>query len=127
MASQETPHRDPLTGLSGYEDFLKAFDEEILKAEQEGAPISLALVDIDNMKAINDEYGHEIGDLALKWVAKHLQDIASASGIVFRYRIDEPQEEAKPASQDRKRWSPKPATIQEGNWKIWPNSPNAKE
>ncbi len=89
MASQETPHRDPLTGLSGYEDFLKAFDEEILKAEQEGAPISLALVDIDNMKAINDEYGHEIGDLALKWVAKHLQDIASASGIVFRYRIDE--------------------------------------
>lgn len=89
MTCQETEKRDELTGVKGYEAFLQAFHEEILKAEQEGTPISLGLVDIDNMRAINDQHGHEIGDQVLKWLAKHLEDTASGRGIIFRYRVDE--------------------------------------
>lgn len=61
-------HTDPLTGLSNRRD-LDACLERAVRAGADGTPFSLILVDIDHFKAINDRYGHAVGDQVLVAVA----------------------------------------------------------
>ena len=53
-------------------------------AQREHSPISLALIDLDHFKLLNDEYGHLEGDDVLKGVAQHLLDNLRSSDAVFR-------------------------------------------
>jgi diguanylate cyclase (GGDEF)-like protein len=64
---------DSLTGLSNRRAFDALFDEEIYRAERTGRPLALVLVDLDGLKAINDDHGHASGDVALKLVADVLR------------------------------------------------------
>ena len=52
-------------------------------------PFLFALLDIDNFKLINDGYGHMVGDVVLKEVAKSLENVVSEYGVVGRYGGDE--------------------------------------
>lgn len=61
--------RDPLTGLANRRWFDERLAEEIAKAERTGAPLSIALVDLDHFKAINDCFGHSAGDEVLRQFA----------------------------------------------------------
>ena len=88
MSWRETESRDELTGTYKYEAFLKAFEEAIPKAE-EGASISLVVVDVDNIRRINEEHGSRVGDEVLRLLAKNLEEAASGRGAVFRHRLDE--------------------------------------
>jgi diguanylate cyclase (GGDEF)-like protein len=69
----EAAKTDPLTGLANRRAFDSFFDEEIYRATRTQRPLTLMLVDLDGLKAINDEHGHVAGDRALRWVAEVLR------------------------------------------------------
>lgn len=82
-------YRDGLTGLLNY----RAFDE-MLNAEQDRAgryhiTFSIMMIDIDYFKRVNDDYGHQIGDMVLKELAGSLMDCMRKSDRVFRYGGEE--------------------------------------
>ncbi|MFX6201742.1 GGDEF domain-containing protein, partial [Acinetobacter baumannii] len=53
--------RDPLTGLHNRRDLQEALTREIGRSTRNGKPLSLALLDIDHFKRINDSHSHEAG------------------------------------------------------------------
>ena len=58
-------NHDFLTGLKNRRHFYEAGSELLQQCQQSGTPVSLALLDLDHFKAVNDKYGHEVGDLVL--------------------------------------------------------------
>ena len=72
-ASQlEVAHHDGLTGAWLRQAGRQLLKEEMQRAERAGAPLSIAFVDVDGLKAINDRHGHAAGDQALTTVARAL-------------------------------------------------------
>jgi len=65
--------RDPLTGLLNRRGFLEAVEPMLGTMRSEGAPAALLLIDIDRFKSINDDYGHEAGDMVLRCIARRLE------------------------------------------------------
>lgn len=77
---------DPLTGLYNIASFYKALEVAINKNE---LPLSLAVIDIDNFKSVNDAWGHESANEVLIYIAAQLQSCCSTQGYVFRYGGEE--------------------------------------
>jgi two-component system cell cycle response regulator len=80
---------DPLTGL-----YNRRFGEEYLKTEmartrRTGSPLTVALLDLDEFKNINDSYGHAAGDLVLQEFAARLRKATRGSDIAVRLGGDE--------------------------------------
>lgn len=63
---------DPLTQVSNRRPFLKNLDAEYNKALEQGQPMSVAMLDVDHFKRINDTYGHDAGDKALQELSRML-------------------------------------------------------
>ncbi|GHJ46899.1 hypothetical protein Cs7R123_42410 [Catellatospora sp. TT07R-123] len=80
---------DPLTGLHNRRFFQEMIVLEAERAVRRRSPLSLVLVDIDHFKAVNDTYGHSVGDLALTDVAQRLRRAVRASDLVCRYGGEE--------------------------------------
>jgi len=80
---------DALTGLSNRHMMEELFIREIQRCEQDGKPISLVMVDIDNLKVFNDQFGHLAGDRALSAVASVLQHQFRPRDVLVRYGGDE--------------------------------------
>src|SRR6266508_4458582 len=76
---------DPLTGLGNHRHFHERLQRELVAAEEEGLPLSLCLIDVDDFKRINDSYGHPAGDRVLSQVAARLRQ----GGEAFRLGGDE--------------------------------------
>jgi diguanylate cyclase (GGDEF)-like protein/PAS domain S-box-containing protein len=57
--------KDPLTGLANYRCFVDAIDTEIKRSERSGREFALLLFDLDDLKKVNDRYGHLVGSQAL--------------------------------------------------------------
>jgi diguanylate cyclase (GGDEF)-like protein len=76
---------DPLTGLGNHRHFHERLQHDLDKAQDEGFPLTLCLLDIDNFKQINDRYGHPSGDKVLAQVAARLRQ----GGEAFRLGGDE--------------------------------------
>lgn len=74
--------RDPLTGLNNR----RALDEAMLHlaATPDAAGLAVAVLDIDDFKSVNDRFGHPVGDLVLREVARTLQTLARADDVVAR-------------------------------------------
>ncbi|WP_333572089.1 GGDEF domain-containing protein [Sphingomonas sp.] len=70
--ASELAGRDPLTGLHNRRGFVDASEALMLAASTDGAPLALLLIDIDRFKRINDEHGHEAGDIVLCTIASRL-------------------------------------------------------
>ncbi len=80
---------DALTGLHNrrsFDDFLVA---EIARQKRYGSHFSLLLIDLDRFKELNDERGHNAGDIALRLAAKALKQSTRDSDIVARFGGDE--------------------------------------
>lgn len=75
---------DPLTGLYNRRYLDELFGRELARAKRENTPLSLALIDLDHFKQLNDEHGHLDGDDVLKSVAQHLLVNLRSSDTVFR-------------------------------------------
>ncbi len=80
---------DPLTGAYNRRYFKGRMEEEIERAKRTGRPFSLIMFDIDKFKDINDNYGHEVGDLTLKKVARTVKDRIRKSDIFCRWGGEE--------------------------------------
>lgn len=63
-------HEDSLTGLLNRRGFDSVMTRELARARRQQSPLSLALLDIDDFKRINDRHGHAVGDMALQHFAR---------------------------------------------------------
>jgi diguanylate cyclase (GGDEF)-like protein len=80
---------DGLTGLLNHRAFQARLDEQLAQAQRYGKRLSLILCDIDHFKSVNDTYGHPVGDLVLKGVARTLAREARSTDVVARYGGEE--------------------------------------
>lgn len=80
---------DALTGLYNYRYLLERLAKELERAKRYALPLSIAMLDIDFFKSINDVYGHEYGDRILKDFAEFLRDFIRGCDIVARYGGEE--------------------------------------
>ena len=80
---------DPLTGLPNRRDFLASARAEWDRFRRYHAPFSIAVVDIDWFKRINDDFGHDVGDRAILHVACILEHSKRATDLVARTGGDE--------------------------------------
>ena len=87
--SQEQALKDSLTGLANPRALQFQAAREIARARRTADPFSIALLDLDDFKIINDEYGHLAGDCALQEVAKTLQQLTRSYDTCIRYGGDE--------------------------------------
>jgi diguanylate cyclase (GGDEF)-like protein len=80
---------DSLTGLGNPLAFAERLEEETARVARYGEPLSLLVLDVDRLKAINDRGGHHAGDLALKAVARALHSGARQTDLAARVGGDE--------------------------------------
>jgi len=76
---------DPLTGLGNHRSFHERLQRELVVADEQGTSLALCLVDFDDLKSVNDRFGHPVGDLVLGQVASRLRQ----GGEAFRLGGDE--------------------------------------
>jgi diguanylate cyclase (GGDEF)-like protein len=80
---------DGLTGIANRAAFDERLDKELAFAVRHGAPLSVALFDVDHFKKINDTFGHPAGDEVLKNVAGVLSGAVRTEDVVARYGGEE--------------------------------------
>ena len=80
---------DPLTQTNNRTAFNDSVRREMTLATRHSNPLSLIFIDIDHFKVINDTYGHDCGDHALKAVANCIKESIRASDIAYRYGGEE--------------------------------------
>lgn len=80
---------DALTGLFNRRRLDEAFAHELDRAERYGKPLSLMITDVDHFKAVNDTYGHQMGDEVLQMVAGLLRNGVRAVDVVGRWGGEE--------------------------------------
>ncbi len=78
-------HVDKLTGLYNR----AATEKEIIQKIRYSIPFALVLIDLNGFKQVNDIYGHEAGDLVLKYVARAMQEVTRKNDIASRWGGDE--------------------------------------
>ncbi len=86
-AVEELAHQrdhDPLTGLMNRRAFLRQVELELQRVHRGGAELSLAMVDLDDFKRVNDTWGHACGDLVLCRMADVLRDATRAYDVAGR-------------------------------------------
>lgn len=80
---------DGLTELLNHRNFYSELDKEVKRSQRYGGNLSLIMVDLDDLKSINDKYGHLAGDMLLKHVAQQLQKCIRNTDMAARYGGDE--------------------------------------
>jgi diguanylate cyclase (GGDEF)-like protein len=80
---------DHLTGLANRREFERIMEREVALAERHHRKLSLMMIDLDNLKRINDRQGHRSGDDALRLVAQQIQRVVRTSDICARLGGDE--------------------------------------
>ena len=81
--------RDPLTHLRNRRELEESLEQELSRHMRQRCHLALMFIDCDDFKQVNDEYGHETGDLYLKHVAEQLVEQTRKSDLVFRFAGDE--------------------------------------
>lgn len=81
--------RDPLTGLCNRRHFNERLEAEFSFAKRHGTRLALAMVDVDHFKAINDRFGHLVGDAVLRNLGALLKRESRAEDLAARYGGEE--------------------------------------
>ncbi len=112
---------DPLTGLANHRTFQERLAHEVTRARRHGRSLSLALIDIDHFRRVNERNGHGAGDRVLSEIASLLRGAARQADLVARVGGEEiawlmPETEAMEAWQavDRMRETVARTTLGEG-------------
>jgi len=82
-------YHDKLTGLANRKYFTEEFEALKQKADSSGSNIGLIFIDIDQFKAINDNYGHDVGDRVLESIAAKMKNNLKGEDILARMGGDE--------------------------------------
>lgn len=86
---EEMYDRDALTGLYNRHGMYKYGTEMVQRAAEREKPLFVASIDLDDMKYINDNFGHVEGDFAIKTIAQLLREVSPENGIAVRSGGDE--------------------------------------
>jgi diguanylate cyclase (GGDEF)-like protein len=86
---KETSFKDEVTGLYNRRFFSLRLEEELSRYRRFNHPVSVVLLDLDGFKAVNDEFGHTVGDETLREVAQILMKHSRGINVVSRYGGDE--------------------------------------
>lgn len=86
---RQASRRDFLTGLPNRRAFHEATRLEVARMRHNGSVLTVAFVDVDNFKAVNDRYGHAAGDELLSIAGRNLAAAAGPSDVVARIGGDE--------------------------------------
>ncbi len=81
--------RDPLTGCLNRRSFFEQVEAAWSHARSSGCPMACVMIDVDHFKAINDRFGHSVGDDVLRGVGRHLQADATSTELLCRYGGEE--------------------------------------
>lgn len=81
--------RDPLTNLYNQRMFWELLDYELDRCQRHDYQVALLMLDLDNFKAINDGYGHAMGDKLLRQLSLELQKVLRTGDVLARYGGDE--------------------------------------
>ncbi len=87
--SRELSLSDPLTGLLNRRFFGEAASSMLSLARRESIPVSLAMIDLDRFKTVNDSYGHSFGDTVLVEFAKAMKATLRHEDVLVRYGGEE--------------------------------------
>jgi diguanylate cyclase (GGDEF)-like protein len=87
--SNRSQRVDPLTGLHDRDFFLQRMESLLRDATGSSNDFSVLFVDVDNFKAVNDRYGHLVGDRVLREAARRLAECVGPKDCVVRYGGDE--------------------------------------
>lgn len=82
-------HTDALTGLPNRRAFAMRLELEVLRSRRYHHPFSLVMMDLNLFKAVNDTYGHPVGDVVLQQTAEFMQGSIRDTDFVARYGGDE--------------------------------------
>jgi diguanylate cyclase (GGDEF)-like protein/PAS domain S-box-containing protein len=82
-------HHDPLTGLPNRLHFMAALERLLAHADREKTNVALLFVDLDHFKAVNDSFGHAVGDQLLIEVGRRLLEAVRSEDLVARLGGDE--------------------------------------
>ena len=80
---------DPLTGVANVRQFTEQTEFELNRSTRSGEPLSVAVLDVDDLKSVNDTYGHAAGDAVLAGVAQALKSALRTTDLVARIGGDE--------------------------------------
>ena len=80
---------DPLTGLANRRYIDKILDNKIDETQRYGLKFGLLFIDIDHFKAVNDKYGHDVGDKVLQMAANTMSSVIRTSDILGRWGGEE--------------------------------------
>jgi len=80
---------DGLTGLFNHRHSFERLEKEIHRSKRYSHPLSVIMMDIDDFKRVNDEYGHRAGDRVLQAMGQKIQSLIRASDIAGRYGGEE--------------------------------------
>ena len=86
---KETSFKDEVTGLYNRRFFSLRLEEELSRYRRFNHPVSVVLLDLDSFKAVNDEFGHMVGDDTLREVSQILMKHSRGINVVSRYGGDE--------------------------------------
>jgi diguanylate cyclase (GGDEF)-like protein/putative nucleotidyltransferase with HDIG domain len=87
--TQHESHTDPLTGLSNRRSLDRQFETGLAHATRTRGSISVVVLDMDRLKEINDTYGHEAGDRALRAIGAVLKSTVRQNDLCARFAGDE--------------------------------------
>ena len=80
---------DPLTELYNRRYFQQVLEKEFIRSNRYHSPLSVAMIDIDNFKVLNDTYGHQFGDEVLQVISSLFKDSLRKTDYIARYGGEE--------------------------------------
>lgn len=86
---EKNAQTDPMTGLYNRKFLEKYIDNTLYKGSMKDTACGIMMVDIDFFKLINDNYGHDVGDIAIKTISNTLTDVVNEEDVVIRFGGEE--------------------------------------
>jgi diguanylate cyclase (GGDEF)-like protein len=89
QVEQVLARTDPMTGAANRRAFFEMVEHELNRARRTAEPLTLVYIDLDDFKLVNDRWGHNTGDIALRIVVATLSKYTRATDLVARLGGDE--------------------------------------